>query len=315
MLGRKKKQSQTVVSRRPVSRSMPSSASQNRAFSYYANRSTDITNVGRTSTAVEERTDRRSTMRSMIRHMPIIIASIVIAACVLSEFMLSSSPKIVVLGSDSSSNVFLQNTAVYQKAAAALFSKSVENRNKVTVNVSAITASLKRMFPELEDVSVALPIVGHRPVVYIEPSQPSLALVSSTGTFLLDENGNALAQVDTVSQLVTMHVSIVTDQSGLRPKIGEIVLSSTDVSFIQTVLGELNAQHIGVQSIVLPAAADEVDVYIAGHSLYGKFNMQEQGDALEQVGTFIAVYQDLAAKNELPSHYIDVRVDGRAYYK
>lgn len=314
MFERKRKQDQYVGRRRPLSTEQLRAA-QNRAYSYHASRAEDPHNVGRIPSAVvEDRAHGKSRVRAVTKRVPVIILSIVILFFILDQFSLQSTPKVVVLG-PSASNVFLQNTSVYQSAATKLFKGSQANHNKLTVNVSAITSSLKQQFPELEDVSVTLPVVGHQPIVYIEPSQPSFAFETTSGIYLLDQDGTALAQATNVQQVAAMHIQAIVDQSGPQPAIGKMVLPSTDISFIQTVVDELKARGIGISSIVLPPAASEVDVYISGHSFYGKFNMEEQNDALSQVGTFIAVYKQLASENKLPSQYIDVTVDGRAFYK
>jgi hypothetical protein len=86
------------------------------------------------------------------------------------------------------------------------------------------------------------------------------------------------------------------------------------VSFIKTVAAQLSAQHIGVKAMVLPPAADELDVYLAGQPFYGRFNL-ETGTALQQTGTFVAVWRQLQGQGTTPRDYIDVRIDGRAYYK
>jgi hypothetical protein len=283
-------------------------------FSYHANRSVNDTNVGRYS-SVDERNKQRSKLYSLLRHLPVMIASLVIVACIINELILSNSPRIILLSS-TNGKVFLQDSQIYQKAAAALFGKSVFNGNKLTVDVNGISSSLKNTFPELQDVSITLPILGHKPIVYIESSDPALALSEQNGIFLVNNTGKALILVNKNSPLLNdLHLVLVTDQSGLRVSIGQTILPSTTVNFIQTITNQLMAQNIKVSSVILPAKASEVDVYITGTSYYGKFNTQEQGSALQQVGTFIAVYKQLAKHGITPTQYIDVRINGRAYYK
>lgn len=310
MLGRRKREEPR--GRNPVGR-LPT-VGQNRTFSYHASRSLNDVNTGRVLSAVEERTNQRSKLHALISHLPVFIASLVIILCIVDELSLSSSPKIVILSS-TASNLFLRDTAVYQAEAAKLLSGSWYNHNKLTVDTNGISSTLERSFPELLDVSVTLPILGHRPVIYIQPSEPGLALTTNDGkTFLLDSNGKALMAV-TGHQLQGLHVVGVTDQSGLRVSIGSTVLPSTTVNFLQIVLSQLSAQQMTIKSVVLPPSSNqEVDVYLANAPYYGKFNL-EQGDALQQVGTFIATSHYLTSQGKGPQQYIDVRIDGRAYYQ
>jgi hypothetical protein len=315
ILGRNKKNEDQFGRRRPDGKSMPT-AGPNRTFSYYASRSTNDLNVGRSATALDARIQdgKHGRMRAILRNTPIVIASVVIVACVLDQLVLSSSPKIVTISSTSGS-VFLRGNAEYQTAAAALFKDSLANRNKLTVDVNGIRAAMRREFPELSDVSVTLPIIGHRPVVYIQPSEPALALTTVNGdTYLLNSSGEALIHVQSQAILSNLHVATVTDQSGLQVSVGRTVIPSTTVQFIQTVMSQLAAQHLQVGKVVLPSSGSELDVYPDGGQYFGKFNLQ-QADALQQVGTFIAVVKQLSSQGKTPGQYVDVRLDGRAYYK
>lgn len=305
----KRRSPEDLGRRRPV----PSSQGQGQVFSYYANRSANEMNLGRTS---QEETPRRreSAFKKFIRRTPVVVTGVVVIITAVWQLSLSTSPKIVVL-STPGGDLFPQNTAAYYQAAATLFKKSLGNHNKLTVDATGISASLKKQFPELSDVSVALPVFGNRPVVYVQPSEPTFVLTATNGRYVLDSTGRAAASAGSVPKSVTTHLPAITDQSGLQPRTGAAVLPSTSISFMQTIVAQLRAQNFGVQQIVLPHAASEVDVYISGKPYFVKFNMQDSSGALQQVGSFIAVAQHLSSKNITPAHYIDVRIDGRAYYE
>jgi hypothetical protein len=242
----------------------------------------------------------------------LVIALMVVA---IEETTLSPTPKIVTL-TTSTSQVFLRSPSIYQQAAVGLFTKSKWNRNKLTINAGAISDQLKRDFPELAAVSVALPLFGHYPTVYIQPSEPSLVLISQpSGSFVLNGNGVALIGASNqTAQLANLNIPTVVDQSGIPVSIGQTVLASTTVNFISTVAAQLRAQHIGFTSMVLPDSASELDVYLNGQPYYARFNT-EDNSALQQVGTLIATMKHLQSEGVTPHTYIDVMVDGRAYYK
>jgi hypothetical protein len=287
---------------------------QGRVFSYYANRSANETNLGRSN--VEEVPKRHSS--KYIRFMgslPMFGVAILILVVVVSQLVLTTHPKLVILSSTSNSDLFLQSTSVYQRAADKLFSQSLGNQNKLTVDAAGISDRLKAMFPELSDVSVTLPVVGNQPTVYLQPAEPTLILSANGNSYVIDNTGRALAYAQSMPAQNRASLPQVVDQSGLQPQVGRQVLPSTSVAFIQTVLAQLKAQHVSVSKVVLPSASFEVDMYIAGKPYFVKFNMHDSSGALQQTGAYIAVAQDLAGKNITPSQYIDVRIDGRAYYK
>lgn len=287
---------------------------QSRVFSYYANRSTNDLNLGR-STQEDTPKRRSSTYNRFVRRMPFVMSTILLFVVIVSQLVLTSNPKVVILTSSDNSTLFLHNTTVYQAAAAQLFQQSISNRNKLTVDAAGISAALKTKYPELSDVSVALPVIGSQPTVYIQPSEPSFVLTANGGSYVLDSTGRALADARTVPAHNLASLPAITDQSGLQPRVGAGVLPSTSIAFMQAVIAQLKAQNISVRQITLPAAAFEADMYIAGKPYFAKFNMEDATGALQQAGSFIAVSHNLAGKNIIPTQYIDVRIDGRAYYK
>lgn len=311
LFSKRRTQEEDIGRRRPLR----AEQGQSRVFSYYANRSASETNLGRGGSQDEPPKRHSSMYVRVMRRLPLLSAGVLVVGIFISQMILVPNPKIVILTSSGASGLFLQNTKVYQTEADKLFGQSLGNQNKLTLDASGISAKLKAMFPELSDVSVTFPLLGSQPVVYLQPSEPTFVLSANGESYVLDSSGRVLANAKSVTAQKIAMLPVVIDQSGLQPNVGSTVLPTTEVSFIQTVLAQLQAKNIKVRQIVLPAAAFEADIYISGKPYFVKFNMQDTNGALQQAGSFIAVYQYLATKNITPSQYIDVRIDGRVYYK
>src|SRR5260370_34959519 len=205
------------------------SAGPNKAFSYYANRPMDETNHGRPSDTVGERgIPRRSKLKYLARRTLIAGVSVGLVALILNDLSLSSTPKLVYL-STSASQVFLQDPSVYQQAANKLFQQSFTSRNKLTIDTGRLSSNLQHEFPELSAVSVALPVFGHRPTVYIQPSEPSMVFVTqSSGSFVLNASGMALVPATgRTAQLPRLKVPTVADKSGLPAAVGQTGLPNS----------------------------------------------------------------------------------------
>ena len=67
--------------------------------------------------------------------------------------------------------------------------------------------------------------------------------------------------------------------------------------------------------MTLPAQSRELDVYISGDPYYIKFNLEDNTDADQQIGTYFATRQYLINNKITPSQYIDAMVVGRVYYQ
>jgi hypothetical protein len=225
---------------------------------------------------------------------------------------LSSAVKVVTL-SDGGGQIFLRDTKVYQADARRLFSGAMDS-NKLTANTAAVAGRLRSDFPELKTVSVSLPTLGHQPVVYIQPVMPRLVVATPDNTqYVLDGSGMALINASLVPGLAKLNVPTVHDQSGFSPEIGRLALPGSTVGFISQLAGQLNAKQLAITDATLLVGGNELQVKVSGASYYTKFDTH--GNAREEAGAFIAVKQNLDAGHKTPHEYVDVRVEGKAYYK
>jgi hypothetical protein len=289
------------------------------AFSYYTSRVSEPRDPRKAKAArvkipskpldAKEKPEKVSKQRtrSLLSGLPFWILILVAIVCAVKMLTLSTTPKIIVVGGANNAS-YVQPDSVYAAAAEKLLASSITNRSKLTVNTNGITESLKREFPELVDVSISIPLVSNRPVVYVQPAQPSLVLQSTSGNFAVNDTGFVLASLSAIPS----NVPTVVDQSGIAPQPGKQLLSGDTVSFISTVLYQFTAAHLTISTFVLPVGNPyELDVHLAGKPYTIRFNLEQ--DTLTQSGTAIATIQQLGTT--IPKDYIDVRVPGRVYYK
>jgi hypothetical protein len=266
-------------------------------FSYHNQRSDTTDNTGRKlRKQVLTAAAAKSVGNFWIQRFGLAILLIAGAVSLLSALSLTNSVKMQEIGPVKSSTLFHNQTA-YQASADTALGSSVWSRNKVTINTSQLSSTLLRSFPELSSATVTLPLLSHRPIVYISYTEPAIIIHNQTGSFVLDNTGKVL--VPTNTEAVNLGLPTVT---------------GSDISFIRTVVAGLHAKQVASADMTLPAAASELDVAIAGKPYFVKFNLHANSAKL-QIGSLLAVQQRLAQQGIAPSQYIDVRVDGRAYYK
>lgn len=299
----------TSPRRRLSGRATPDTATKRPSvFSYRASRSSVADNLGREKGKEEKKRPPRHP-QSRIKKVVKIVVVVGLAIVLVNSLLLNTNPKVVLVGTNST----FRDPAVYQAAAAAAFASSKFNTNKITLNAGQIRESLTQAFPELADVSVSLPIFGHQAVVYLEPSTSRLILHTTSGTFVIDDAGRAVATGAVVESLRQAGLPEVQDQSRIEVEQGKVVLPSTTVSFITEVVQQLRATGLAITTLKLPSAASELHLNIDGVGYYAKFNTR--GDARVAVGSFLALKQHLESQQKTPAEYIDVRIETRAYYK
>ena len=296
-------------------RRRPTTPGNSVVFSYHANRSAQLGPQGRTSEADRTATAvRRAKRAGWFRRGPMMAAGILLVMLLLFNMVLSSKARVVTIG-DARGTIFLRNQETYTEAAQQVLGASVFNKTKLTANTGHIAQELQTKFPELQSVSVSVPLVGHQPTVYIQPASPKLLLSTTDGSmYVVDNLGRALIVASQVPHLEKLGLPVVSDQSGLAVKPGSNVLPSTSVFFITEIVGQLRAKNLTITSLTLPAGTSELDVKIGGAPYTVKFNLR--GDARAEAGAFLAVKQELETGGKaIPSSYIDVRVEDRVYYR
>jgi hypothetical protein len=283
------------------------------SFSYHARRSDHELNTGRQvqrePVPRQGRWPRGTFWLSRFGAVVLLLAMVISMLNILS---LSGDAKVVPLSKDS--HLFLHGQADYSRAANGLLTESLLNRNKITLDSGKVSREMLRQFPELSSVSVTIPLLAHRPIIYIEASTPALVLAASNGSYILSSTGKALLPSGQLPTLSELNLPLVGDQSGVPVVVNQQALTSANVSFVQMVKTQLAAKGMATAAMTLPAAAGELDVQLAGQPYFVKFNLQSNTPR-EQVGTFLATVTALRKQNVTPAKYVDVRVEGRAYYQ
>lgn len=277
-------------------------------YSFYNNQRPDEV---RKEQRIRQNIDRTTKQSRWGHHGLTILSVITIFICLGYALSLNSNP--VVVPPYKQSSIFLQDAATYQAAAHTILDKSVLNNNKITINTTSVTKELKDKFPELSDVSVTLPIISRRPLVYIVPSQPTLILNAKNGQFILNEKGTAVLAVSRAKDINKLKLPMVEDKTNTNVVIGKTALPASQVIFIDEVNEQLKQAKQTIKSISLPTVANQLDVQLEGQNFYTKMDMH--GSSRVQAGSLLAVLKHLSETKQTPASYIDVRIEGRAYYK
>ena len=207
------------------------------------------------------------------------------------------------------------STLQYQDAAAAAINSSLFNRFKLTISSNDIEAYMEQRFPEIAYVAVTVPFIGYTPTVHIQLSKPVIIYaVNNIGSYLVNPEGYIVADATSVSATELKGLITLNSPSLIAVGPKSQVLTSSSVRFIETVSEALALKKIQIAKMNLVPMAEELDVYPVGVPYYIKFNLY-QSDALTEVGTYLATINTLNQQKIMPSQYIDVRLDGRAYYK
>jgi len=251
---------------------------------------------------------RRLKLPRVVSQVPFWILLAIVGVCTVKVLALSTDPKLVTLGKSPVTATYLRSSDVYRKAVHKLLNGSITNRSKLTINADGVAHTLQREFPELQTVSVTVPLVGNRPIVYIQIAKPAMVLQTARGIYAVNGSGVVLSAL----RELPPDVPVVADQSAAVPQVGRQAIPGSTVHFVQAVAYQLKAADIAINTFVSSVKTPyELDVRLEGRPFVVKYNLQ--GDAVEQSGTVVAALQHL--EDATPSEYLDVRTPGRVFYK
>lgn len=283
---------------------------KNSVYSYYQNRTT------RTEGAVRSTPDPapKRSKRFPVQHVPTFILVIAILISVVFLSTVDPNPRMVFLdGEGNQPSPALRDEAVYQEAAARFINDSIVNRSKFMIDTNGLESYMRNEFPELAAVSVTIPIMGRRPVIDLQATRPAFILQSSTGSYLVGNNGVALIKTSDLRSVSKLNVPTVQDESGINLEPGKAALPSEQATFISTVLEQLTKQSIEVESLTIPTSPYDLHIKIKDKPYFVKFNILE--DPLQQAGSFVALSRRLEQDRVEPKEYIDVRAGERVFYR
>lgn len=232
-----------------------------------------------------------------------------VMAVAIYALVLQSNPIINV------SSTLYHQPDVYREAAQASL-QSLKNRNKLTFDSQAVAESLKTKFPEIINASIDVPLIGQTPTLRIEVAKPALMLKLAADntpeeTLIIDSKGTVIGPSSKFQAVKDL--PLVYDESGLAHDVGKSILSQTEVSFILTLLAQAKNTNVPIESLTLPRSAQQLNLRSSDRNYYVKFYLG--GDALTQSGQYLAAREHFDKTKKQPKQYLDVRVNGKVYFK
>ncbi len=180
-------------------------------------------------------------------------------------------------------------------------------RNLMLIDTSKLQKAILASQPQLTDVDISRRWPAQLQLKVTE-RQPNLEWKTGDKTYILASDG---VVADKAGE-TRLRLPVVTDTTNLPVKVGDQVVSSHFVSFCLDLIAQLPKQGIQVRGLSVPATTTQVDVE-TNQNYFIKFDTTRS--ATSEVGDLVRVLNLLKSQNAKPSQYIDLRIDGRAYYK
>ncbi len=194
---------------------------------------------------------------------------------------------------------------VYSEVDTLVF-HSLGQGNELTIDTVALASKLQQTDPRLRNVNVVRQW-PHGLNISAQLKQPSLGWSSDGAFYVLDKDGTVIGQLPAGSNL-----PLVTDDSNLPVTLGKVVAPTEFIEYVTALVPQLRANGVTVKGIDIKDTT--FDLYVTtGQGYQLIFDTPRTVDS--EIADYKVVMQTLAKQHATPSKYIDLRIQGRAYWQ
>lgn len=290
-----------LLGRRQRPRTTKAAGAKAKPFAYYRSENPA---GGEQKSPFARKPSKTPGQRKILKKTIVIFAAVLVVAVLIYSLLLNSTPEVIV-----KQDPYLR-AQVYKDYVERLFD-SPGNQNKVTIDKNKLNESIKDQFPEITSVSIDLPATSRSAIVRINVAEPNLTLDTNGGLFIINSQGFVAGHTTDLSHI--KNLPVVTDKSNFSVVPGKQILAQKSVEFISNLIHQADKSKINVASLTLPASAQELHLTTSDAGYYTKFYLS--GDSARQLGQWLAARNEFSKTKKQPSQYLDVRVEGKIFYK
>lgn len=262
---------------------------------------------GKTISRHQKEHSERSENQKLVIHRRKLGAFFMILAIfisLISIFLFQFISKVSVVSNESKS----QNLSKYEKSVEEYLNINPSERILSNLNKNALLESLQKDYPEVLSISDIKfnGLTSYK--IYLDFRKPVASWLVDGKEFFVDSEGVSF----NVNNFEKPSLNII-DDSGAIVSNGKNVASSSFFSFIGKLVSAANKQGLEVSKIrIPPLSLRQVEVSVKGVSYFARMSTADSAEGQiinfkKAIGYFIT--------HKISPNYIDLRIEGRGYYK
>lgn len=198
--------------------------------------------------------------------------------------------------------------STYENTLQAYFNRHPIERLRMFANTSAMTSFIEATNPEVKALTVEPSSKFATSTIQIIARHPIAGWNTHGQAEYVDENGVAFRR----NYYPTPKLQII-DRSNIPIAAGQAIASDTFLGFVGQLVGALHTRGYRVTRVEIPdATTRQVNVRLEHAPYYIKClvdrSAEEQAEDISRVARYLT-------KHRVTPRYVDVRVEGKAYYK
>lgn len=254
----------------------------------------------------KEQSERSENQKLVIRRRKLGAFFMILAIFIslISIFLFQFISKVSVVSNESKS----QNLSKYEKSVEEYLNINPSERILSNLNKNALLESLQKDYPEVLSISDIKfnGLTSYK--IYLNFRKPVASWLVDGKEFFVDSEGVSF----NVNNFEKPSLNII-DDSGAIVSNGKNVASSSFFSFIGKLVSAANKQGLEVSKIrIPPLSLRQVEVSVKGVSYFARMSTADSAEG--QIINFKKAIEYFIT-HKISPNYIDLRIEGRGYYK
>ena len=254
----------------------------------------------------KEHSERSENQKLVIRRRKLGAFFVILAIFIslISIFLFQFISKVSVVSNESKS----QNLSKYEKSVEEYLNINPSERILSNLNKNALLESLQKDYPEVLSISDIKfnGLTSYK--IYLDFRKPVASWLVDGKELFVDSEGVSF----NVNNFEKPSLNII-DDSGAIVSNGKNVASSSFFSFIGKLVSAANKQGLEVSKIrIPPLSLRQVEVSVKGVSYFARMSTADSAEG--QIINFKKAIEYFIT-HKISPNYIDLRIEGRGYYK
>jgi len=254
----------------------------------------------------KEHSERSENQKLVIRRRKLGAFFVVLAIFIslISIFLFQFISKVSIVSNESKS----QNLSKYEKSVEEYLNINPSERILSNLNKNALLESLQKDYPEVLSISDIKfnGLTSYK--IYLDFRKPVASWLVDGKEFFVDSEGVSF----NVNNFEKPSLNII-DDSGAIISNGKNVASSSFFSFIGKLVSAANKQGLEISKIrIPPLSLRQVEVSVKDVSYFARMSTADSAEG--QIINFKKAIEYFRA-HKISPNYIDLRIEGKGYYK
>ena len=254
----------------------------------------------------KEHSERSENQKLVIRRRKLGAFFMILAIFIslISIFLFQFISKVSVVSNESKS----QNLSKYEKSVEEYLNINPSERILSNLNKNALLESLQKDYPEVLSISDIKfnGLTSYK--IYLDFRKPVASWLVDGKEFFVDSEGVSF----NINNFEKPSLNII-DDSGAIVSNGKNVASSSFFSFIGKLVSAANKQGLEISKIrIPPLSLRQVEVSVKGVSYFARMSTADSAEG--QIINFKKAIEYFIT-HKISPNYIDLRIEGRGYYK